>query len=390
MNRKKLKSAIILTLIILLFLLLSICYTWLNIIENTEVESQQDVVEEITDETALKIKYIVEKYNSKYIDFIKPTTYLKFTKPLFEENGDSNQVYFESIIDEIKPIFTEQTFYLIDNESEIYICVRYDTKTELYTIIINDMENFYDNVEGEDYANVDKSEIVDEAYFTFNDYYLVSLIVKDFYFSSIEDKIGEGVPLDNGYTSYLDGKMELRTIPTGGVRNVVYKDDYEEYITTKINMNTTLEEIYEMEPNNVFGSVKKGYLGYRQEDYYTFFYEDEISLYPYSYSNNKTFEKILEEYITTRDLASFVANLKTRWMAYDHLEYDPTSNSADILYSTRGIHINIKDNDAKGITFYSNYYFTDYTKSLVKTGKVNFEPGVDLVEKTELERRKSN
>ena len=77
-------------------------------------------------------------------------------------------------------------------------------------------------------------------------------------------------------------------------------------------------------------------------------------------------------------------------MAYDYFEYDSESDSAEILYSTRGIHIKIENNNPKGITFYSNYYFTDYTKSLVKKGVVSFEPDRDLVEKTELERRKNN
>ena len=68
-------------------------------------------------------------------------------------------------------------------------------------------------------------------------------------------------------------------------------------------------------------------------------------------------------------------------MAYDYLEYDKDTQSAKILYSTRGIDINIKNNDPRGITFYNNYYLTDYTKSLIKTGVVSFEPDKDLIEK---------
>lgn len=389
MKLRKIKSAIILTLIILLFILLSVCYTWLNIIENND-NTQQVVKEEILDENTLAIKKIIEKYRAKYIDFLNPTVYAEFEKKLYEEDGNSNQDYFYSIIEELKPLFVGQTFYLIDNEKEIYICVKYDFQQEKHIVIINDMENFYEIVEGEDYAKVDSSEIVKESYFTIEDYYLVSLIVKNFYFSSIKDNIGEGVSLENGYVSYLDGNMELRTIPTGGVRNIIYKDGYETNITNNINLDTPLKEILENEPDNAFGSLKKEYLGYRQDDYYVFFYDDEISFYPYSYEKNDTFELILEEYINSRNLNSFVRNLSTRWMAYDYFEYDSESESAEILYSTRGIHIKIENNNPKGITFYSNYYFTDYTKSLVKKGVVSFEPDKDLVEKTELERRKNN
>ena len=59
-------------------------------------------------------------------------------------------------------------------------------------------------------------------------------------------------------------------------------------------------------------------------------------------------------------------------------------------YCTRGIEIDIKGNDPKGITLYSNYYFTDYTKSLVKNGVVSFDGKTDMVEKKELERRENN
>ena len=77
-------------------------------------------------------------------------------------------------------------------------------------------------------------------------------------------------------------------------------------------------------------------------------------------------------------------------MAYDSFEYDEETQTAKIMYSTRGVDINIVNNDPKGITFYNNYYLTDYIKGLVKTGVVSFEPDVDLIEKVELERRKND
>ena len=179
-------------------------------------------------------------------------------------------------------------------------------------------------------------------------------------------------------------------MPTGGVRNIVYTSDYEGGITTEIDAGMDLKEIKEIEPENAFGSISDDYLGYREDSFYVFFYDNELSFYPYSYKKNTKFEKLLKEYLENRDLNLFVKNLKTGWMAYDHLEYNPETNSADILYSTRGVHIKIENNEPKGITFYSNYHFTDYTKKLVKQGIVDFKPGVDLVHETELERRKNN
>ena len=181
--------------------------------------------------------------------------------------------------------------------------------------------------------------------------------------------------------------MKIRTVPTGAVKNIIFTDKYDGDITSTINTDMDLKQIAEIEPTYNFGSVKEGYLGYRNDSYYYFFYDDEISIYTYSYKNNSTFEDILEEYIETGDLDIFSKRLKNRWQAYDLFEYDEGKATLHVLYSTRGVEINIKENDFKGITFYQNYYFTDYSKSLVKNGIVSFNNNVDLVHKIEMDRR---
>ena len=88
------------------------------------------------------------------------------------------------------------------------------------------------------------------------------------YFSTIKSYLGEGIELENGYTSYLDGLVKLRTVPTGAVRNIIFSDDYNGKITTKIQAGMSLSEINELEPEYDFGGINHGYLGYRQAYYY--------------------------------------------------------------------------------------------------------------------------
>ena len=397
MKKSEFKSVIILIFIILLFILFFICYTLLETIEDQSEDTYTNINEQniLTEETVEgseedKIKNILKKYESIYLRKEGPSIYVDFARDLFEKNGNSNRNYFQKIIDELIPFFETESFYLIDNNQQIYIFIKYEEKTKEHKIIINEIENFYDNIDGKDYALVEESEIVPRSKFVIQDSYLFSLSVNSFYFDAIKETIGEGIDLENGYTSYLDGTMKLRTVPTGGVRNIVFSKKYDGMITSKISANEELKKIKEIEPDNAFGSLSEGYLGYREDNFYVFFYENETSFYPYSYQNNKTFESILKDYIEDRNLEYFVKNLKSRWLAYDHFEYDLENNSADILYSTRGVHIKINNNNSRGITLYSNYYFTDYTESLVKKGIIDFEPGVDLVEKTDLERRKNN
>lgn len=393
--KKDLRSAFVLIFLILLLLLLFFFYTMIQTIEKGgnegSIKTQEEKETENSPETEQNpIKNVLEKYGSKYIKTEGPSIYVEFAKDLYNKNGESNKNYFVKIIDEIVPHFKEQSFYLIDNPQEIYIYVRYNYETKDHTIIINEMENFYENSNGKNYIAVDESEIVKRSGFMIMDPYLFTLSLNSYYFDSISEKIGEGTDLGNGYTSFLNGTIKLRTVPTGGVRNIVYTSDYEGGITTEIDAGMDLKEIKEIEPENAFGSISDDYLGYREDNFYVFFYDNELSFYPYSYKKNTKFENLLKEYLENRDLNLFVKNLKTGWMAYDHLEYNPETNSADILYSTRGVHIKIENNEPKGITFYSNYHFTDYTKKLVKQGIVNFKPGVDLVHETELERRKNN
>ena len=396
MKKNEIKLVIILIFIILLFMLFFIFYTLIETLDAEEnnkiyIENSEDetdaVVEGSEDD---KIKKIIEKYGSKYIKKEHPTIYVEFAKDLYENNGDSNRNYFENIIKELVPFFSKESFYIIDNNKEIFIFLKYDEETNEHIIIINDIEDFYNNTEGKKYALVDESEIVPRSNFVIQDEYLFSLSMNSYYFSTIRDMLGEGIKLEDGYTSYLDGDIKLRTVPTGGVRNVIFSKKYDGMITSEISADAKLKEIKQIEPDNTFGSLSEDYLGYREDNFYVFFYDNETSFYPYSYKNNKTFESILKDYIETRDFELFVKNLKSRWLAYDHLEYDLENKTADILYSTRGIHIKIENNNPKGIKLYSNYYFTDYTKSLVKKGIIDFEPGVDLVEETELERRKIN
>lgn len=393
--KKKLKSAFILIFLILLFLLLFFCYTMMKTIESDTNRISQDIQGENGTNVSFEeeqnlIKKILEKYGSTYIKEEGPTIFVGFAKNLYEKSGKSNKDYFEKIIIEMIPSFKEQTFYLKDEVQEINICVKYNMEIKDHVIIINDVENFYEKTDGAKFIAVEESEIVKRSGFMILDPYLLTLSINSYYFDSIQEDLGEGKDLGNGYTSYLDGSIELRTIPTGGVRNIIYNSNYEGGITTEINAGMDLKEIKKIEPENAFGSLSDDYLGYREDNFYVFFYDNELSFYPYSYKKNTKFESILEEYLDNRDLNSFVKNLKSRWMAYDHLEYNPETNSADILYSTRGVHVKIENNDPKGITFYSNYYFTDYTKNLVKQGIVDFKPGVDLVHETELERRKNN
>ena len=98
----------------------------------------------------------------------------------------------------------------------------------------------------------------------------------------------------------------------------------------------------------------------------------------------------MKKYIETRNLDEFVKELSKKWMSYDYLEYDKENGNLHMIYSARGVEIDIKNNNPSGITLYTNYYLTDLTKSYVKNGIIRFNEKTDLIHKIEKARRNSN
>lgn len=234
---------------------------------------------------------------------------------------------------------------------------------------------------------VETSKIVEPSGLHVSNGYLERLVNNQMYISSIDEYLDEGKDLENGYTSYYNGQIKIKLAPNKSVFNIIFSEDYKQNILTDVDMSTSLAKIYELHNDNTFGSLNDKYLGYRSNDLYYFFYNDEVSVYGYSYRVNSNFEELLENYLNNRDLDEFVNRISNKILSYDTFKYDADIKKANIVFPTRGIKIDIEDNNPKGITLYSNYYFTDKTKQFVKDGLISFESDKDLVEEYEIQRR---
>ena len=72
------------------------------------------------------------------------------------------------------------------------------------------------------------------------------------------------------------------------------RDIYEKLFKNFDNYEV-LEEIADEDPGYCFGSPEEEFLGYRTENVYYFIYDDEISMYGYSYTDNMSFEDLLSD-----------------------------------------------------------------------------------------------
>lgn len=382
-------SKFIIIFIVLLLLLLGLIFLLIRELQVTADNAQKEIVAAVDEDNSVENILINNNCELLRRD-ISNRIAVNFPLDLYNTDGTSNELYFEKLVSELIPVINSD-FTLVDNSKSIKISIVYDYTLKEYTIMYNDVENFYANTDGKSYIAVDTVEITRGTMLYEQDYYLSYLIIQGCYFSSIKDKLGEGVEKSNKYVDYLDGTLSIRTAPNDAVKNMVFKKGYKTPVGTeimnKVTMDTPLSEIYQNFPRPDFGSVDKGYLGYRSTDFYVYYYGDEISIQTYAYHNNVDFEKILLKYVDNKNLDEFVTNLTKTWKNYDSFKYDKEEGNVYLLYSSRGVEINIKNNNPKGITLYNNYYFTDKTKSLVKNGYVTLNSEEDLINIIETERR---
>lgn len=396
MTDNKAKSRLVLIMVILLFFLLLLIITLLGALEKDTTSAANSVVtNQIVDNlTEVKdkpdtIESIIAKYKSQYISKDGNTIYLKLGKDLYSDNGESNEKYFESFVYDLSQFFLTATFNLVDEEKNVTVTAEYDFNTEKHIIRYNNREEFFENTDGKSYIAVQTSEIVEPAVVFKADGFLRELILGSMYISSVEDEfLTEYRVLDSGYRYYENENLKIKLAPNDSVFNMVLMGGYHGNIFHDVPFGTPLNRVYELHPDNTFGSVGEKYLGYRNNDYYYFFYNDEVSLYGYLYAENKDFERALKKYIETKDLETFYKKAK-KILAYDALNYDPESQSLYMNFPTRGMEIDIQNNDPKGITLYNNYCFTDDSRQLVKDGYISYRD-VDAVLKYEKERRSGN
>lgn len=385
MKNRGLLKIIIAFLIVLFFCLL--CVLILLMRDTLQEDTNSEVI--VTTSEPQTVEEVAEITESKIIKNVDNTIYIEFAKDLYDENGNSNETYFNDLIEKLQKMYSKQNFSLIDKKHHINISVKYNEKTDKYTILINGIEGYFESIDGDKYAKVNNITIGDVVQMFESDEYLKFLKTTNMNPRLMYPEIGEGKDLGNGYVSYMDDSIQLRTTLIKTVRNIIFTYKYDGEIVQGVKVGTDLKKIKEMYPDNIFGGLSEDYLGYMTNDFYYFFYDDEISVYGLTYRDDEDFEEILTEYLNDKDLDKFVNSIKSKVRYYDYLEYDPEIKKAHIMFSSRGYEIDIEDNNPKGITLYNNYHFTDTTRNFAKEGKISVNEYQNLVDKIEKDRRKN-
>lgn len=390
-KNKKANFIIIWSIILLLILVIIIQILIISLKNKEQPQNNISIGNGTTKDAEVKtVKEIIENAGSKYINMnegISIKIYVDFKYNLYDENGKSKKGYFYDIIEQIVEL-KKETFYLIDEEKNIEIFVNYNKENDKYKVKINKMENFYDETDGDSYVDLAKTEIVHQNAFGINNDLYNTIQLNGMCFANTILVPGKREKSPNGYYIYSDEHIKAK-LAGGRVLNIIFDKDYSERIATNVYVTTKLKDVESQYPQPGFGSSKEGFLGYRSSNDYVFLYEDEVSIYPYQYKENEYFDKYLSDYCSTGDLDKLVSDFTTEWSSYFEFDYDAENQNLKLVFPTRGIAMDIKNNDSKGITIYNNYYLTDTVKELIKNNKISINPDEDLLFITEQNRRES-
>ena len=387
------KKLILICFSILFILLIIMCVLFYKVQKKNEtnigvsIPEKQDLENDVynNDQVFHNVQEILESYGCTYIsEQEEPTTviYLVFGKSLFNSDGSNNRNYYESLINALAKKLIKKNFYLYDEKNSTQINVTCDFENDNISYKINNISDYFGTANGELYQDIENTEIVQYQYIPISYNVLYNIVQNNMY---LIDELGEPEGEVGKYKLYQNGTIMSRNF-SGKVRNMIFLEGYEGNVFTGVEVGTPLSEIKKLYPNNAFGSIEEGYLGYRTAELYVFFYENEISVYGYSYYEQKNFEDILEEYLNTNDLNRFTERVTKLWTNYDEFEYDRGNKSLYLTYPSIGVIINIQNNNSKGITICNNYYLSDKIKNFIIENKISLDSSIDALYMSERNR----
>ena len=262
------KILVILGAIIFLILLIRIAFT--NKDETTDALF-------ITDLSSIEeLLYYYECKNIQIMDSeeeqFKKDIYLTFGKDLWTD-GKSNQAYYNSIVLNLTGLLNHQNYRLIDISRELIIGVIVNPKTKtIDEVYINGELNYFEKQETKEKAG--NFEKISETKFTIHSNEINKFIENDWRAASFE--LGTLESRFDDYDIYFDEGIEIKTLG-GKVYNIVFTKNYKSTIVEDITVNSTKQEVIESLGEPVF--VYEDMFGYKGEECYVFFANNQVSIY---------------------------------------------------------------------------------------------------------------
>lgn len=328
------------------------------------------------------VKDVIEYLESTYIsmdsskeDGYDYDIYVSFKYNLYE-NNTSKEIYFKNLYEKVAMVTQFKSFRIMDTSKGIYISVKCENN-KIKTVLINGEEDYFKKQDSK--ISKENELKVEEKNLKVNSSILQKLINANWITSKVN--LGTAESKFNKYDIYFDEGYEVRTIQ-GKVFNIVFTDKYNENVVENYKVGTDTETIKD---DVGICYSDSGIVGYKTKDFYIFFSNNEISVYPnYGYSNLDEFEKLIEEYSKNGDINDFMDKLTDLWPDYDKYKYD--TNYVEMWYTLKGIKVQYRSTNPEGIQIYENYK-GDLKKEKTDYKDVYYKLNKNLMLENEINRK---
>ena len=337
---------ILIVLFVLIFVLLFISLVLSGIAKKNEKK-------ELSFDNISSIQELLEYYECKYLgeadgaeNGYRFDVFTEFKYKLYNADNTSNEEFYTKLINAAARVMKYYSFRLIDEKNDITIKVKCKNNM-IESIIINDIEDYFIYMD----SQISMRQYVE---LPITDFEVKSPILQTLIDRSWDDEIDFGTKesLFNNYEIYHDEGLKVRKIQNK-VYNLVFTKKYTEKIVNNISVGAKTEDIVDVLGKPTFEDDRLDVIGYKSNDFYIFFSDNEISVYRIYQGDTDDFFKLADLLIDEKlDLLDFMNELTYLWP--DYSEYSYSANSFFIAYPLKGIEIKLNSSDISGILVYNS------------------------------------
>lgn len=380
-KKKKIVIGILILFIIVLLIYLTIRYLQgLTYDPEKPYQTIKEAVEALG-HTYLKEETSTEEGFSKDI-------YLNFSVDLYTEENSNEKIY-NDLIYTIARVEKYKSFRLIDPEKETVIAVlANEQEKKLVRIYINGDDNYFGRHRSmatiEEYKETPTTEFIVQSQ-------IIQELIRTNWSTNVN--LGNEEEKREDYRIYLDEGLEVKKVDNN-VFNIVFTENHANTLVNGIKVGETIDTVISILGTPTFGNKNEGLVGYKGEQFYIFFMEKEISVYPVLKNyETEEFMQLVTTYTEEGNASNFVNEVTGLWSDYDLYEHD--TNYVKLRYTLKGIEIQFNITPNHGITYYQNYQgeikeginFSNLKEKEEELSSYTyFQLDTDLVYKTEQER----
>lgn len=368
-NKNKYKKVII-VLIVIIFILMIISAILGNIYKKSQTP-------ELSYDNLTTLKEVIEYHKSRYISE-KPSpeekysvdAYLTFRVLPYNENDESNEEYYNNLIEDCAKVLRYSSFRLLDEKNDLTVEVICNGR-EITSIIINGIEDYFIYMDSQLSMKIFKE-------IPTTDFSITAEVLQNCVNNNWDPSVyfGERDSIYDNYYIYFDEGIKVKTI-NNRIYNIVFDKRYKGNVINSAFPGMSLKSIQAVLGEPAFEDEDLKIIGYKGKDLYVFFTESEISVYRITSTNTDDFFDLADRYINKElDFLEFMNELTYMWPDYSDYEY--TSTSVFISYPLKGIEIKLDYDDENGIFIFNNVH-----SSLTKVER--YLENTDFVAKLQLD-----